>query len=200
MSSDDSPAWKGRGGFSTTRWSLVLAAGEGGSERSERALAELCTEYWYPLYAYVRRRGNDPEDARDLTQAFFAKLLEKLFGRKSKRDYEKVRPLLNDVKAAREPLTALDDEALQAKTDEFRRRVADGEALDDLLPEAFGTVWEACRRLAERETAWPVWEHETVWDMIQRLSPIREPPVQLIAKNLVFQWGKTRQDLRVADP
>ncbi len=54
-----------------------MAAGEGGSDRSERALADLCAQYWYPLYAYVRRRGNDPEDARDLTQAFFAKLLEK---------------------------------------------------------------------------------------------------------------------------
>ena len=41
------------------------------------ALAELCDRYWYPLYAYVRRRGHEVEDARDLTQAFFAKLLEK---------------------------------------------------------------------------------------------------------------------------
>ncbi len=54
-----------------------MAAGESRSERSERALAELCSQYWYPLYAYTRRRGHDPDDARDLTQAFFAKLLEK---------------------------------------------------------------------------------------------------------------------------
>lgn len=63
--------------FATTRWSLVLAAGDSGSDDSERALAELCSQYWYPLYAYARRRGYDPEDAGDLTQAFFAKLLEK---------------------------------------------------------------------------------------------------------------------------
>lgn len=63
--------------FATTRWSLVLAAGESRSERSERALAELCSRYWYPLYAYTRRSGHGVEDARDLTQAFFAKLLEK---------------------------------------------------------------------------------------------------------------------------
>ncbi len=71
---------RGRRGFVTTRWSLVLAAGESasaGSDNSERALAELCAQYWHPLYAYARRRGYDPEDARDLTQAFFAKLLEK---------------------------------------------------------------------------------------------------------------------------
>ena len=77
MSTDDRPAGEGRRGFATTRWSLVLAAGESGSDGSERALAELCAQYWYPLYAYARRRGYDTEDARDLTQAFFAKLLEK---------------------------------------------------------------------------------------------------------------------------
>lgn len=70
-------AVRDRGRFATTRWSLVVAAGEGDSERSKRALAELCAQYWYPLYAYARRRGHDAEDARDLTQAFFAKLLEK---------------------------------------------------------------------------------------------------------------------------
>ncbi len=67
----------GRRGFATTRWSLVLAASEGGSAESERALEELCSQYWYPLYAYACRRGYGSEDARDLTQAFFAKLLEK---------------------------------------------------------------------------------------------------------------------------
>lgn len=62
--------------FLTTRWSMVLAAG---SERedSASALAELCETYWYPLYAFVRRRGHSAEDARDLTQAFFTRLLEK---------------------------------------------------------------------------------------------------------------------------
>jgi RNA polymerase sigma factor (sigma-70 family) len=77
MSGAEKPAEEGRRQFATTRWSLVLAAGESHSERSERALAELCSQYWYPLYAYTRRRGYDPDDARDLTQAFFAKLLEK---------------------------------------------------------------------------------------------------------------------------
>jgi len=62
--------------FLTTRWSLVLAAG-GQRPGSRRALAELCESYWYPLYAYVRRRGYRAEDAQDLTQAFFARLLEK---------------------------------------------------------------------------------------------------------------------------
>jgi RNA polymerase sigma-70 factor (ECF subfamily) len=77
MAIDDRPAGEQRRGFATTHWSLVLAAGESGSEGSERALEQLCAQYWYPLYVYARRRGYGTEDARDLTQAFFAKLLEK---------------------------------------------------------------------------------------------------------------------------
>lgn len=75
MSLDRRPAGNRR--FATTHWSLVLAAGESGVDGSGRALEELCSRYWYPLYAYARRRGSDAEDARDLTQAFFAQLLEK---------------------------------------------------------------------------------------------------------------------------
>ena len=62
--------------FATTRWSMVLAAGAGPPERADQALAELCAGYWYPLYAYARRRGYDADDACDLTQAFFARLIE----------------------------------------------------------------------------------------------------------------------------
>ena len=63
--------------FPTTRWSLVAAAGQGRSPQSREALATLCQVYWYPLYAYARRRLPSPHDAQDLTQAFFAELLEK---------------------------------------------------------------------------------------------------------------------------
>jgi RNA polymerase sigma-70 factor (ECF subfamily) len=55
----------------------VLAAGRGASPDADAALAALCQTYWYPLYAYVRRQGHQPDDAQDLTQAFFARLLEK---------------------------------------------------------------------------------------------------------------------------
>lgn len=63
--------------FVTTRWTVVLSAGRKSSPHSERALAELCQTYWYPLYAYVRRQGKTKEDAEDLVQAFFARFLEK---------------------------------------------------------------------------------------------------------------------------
>lgn len=62
--------------FVTTRWTMVLAAAEGGGGNSADALGELCEAYWFPLYAYVRHRGYPKEDAEDLTQAFFGKLLE----------------------------------------------------------------------------------------------------------------------------
>ena len=62
--------------FATTQWSQVLAAQRGSTEESRAALESLCSAYWYPLYAYVRRHGHDPEEARDLTQAFFEHLLE----------------------------------------------------------------------------------------------------------------------------
>lgn len=63
--------------FATTRWSVVLAAGHSGATQARAALGKLCQTYWYPLYAYVRRRGHSPEDAQDLTQEFFAQLLER---------------------------------------------------------------------------------------------------------------------------
>ena len=63
--------------FATTRWSLIAAAGQGSSPEAHEALATLCRVYWYPLYAYARRRLPSAEDAQDLTQEFFARLLEK---------------------------------------------------------------------------------------------------------------------------
>jgi RNA polymerase sigma-70 factor (ECF subfamily) len=61
--------------FATTHWTVVLAAGNRSSPQSNGALEELCRTYWFPLYAYVRRRGHTKEDAEDLTQAFFARFL-----------------------------------------------------------------------------------------------------------------------------
>lgn len=67
---------KDRGLFATTHWSLVRAAGQGSeSADSSAALETLCQTYWYPVYAHVRRRGYAVEDARDLTQEFFLRLL-----------------------------------------------------------------------------------------------------------------------------
>jgi DNA-directed RNA polymerase specialized sigma24 family protein len=77
------PAAAGSGGeqdptlFLTTRWSIVRAAGKQHSPESDGALAWLCENYWYPLYAYARRKGNAPEAAEDLVQGFFEQVLER---------------------------------------------------------------------------------------------------------------------------
>jgi DNA-directed RNA polymerase specialized sigma24 family protein len=64
-------------GFPTTRWSCVTRAGDGGSPEAQAALAALCQAYWFPIYALIRRRGHDPDQALDLAQEYFARLLEK---------------------------------------------------------------------------------------------------------------------------
>lgn len=63
--------------FVTTHWSVVLAAGQTDAATARSALEELCRTYWFPLYAYVRRRGHQPEEAQDLTQEFFLRVIEK---------------------------------------------------------------------------------------------------------------------------
>ncbi|MCI0535434.1 MAG: hypothetical protein L0Z50_09400 [Verrucomicrobiales bacterium] len=70
---------EGAKNFRTTHWSIVLQAGDGGDSCSAAALEHLCAAYWYPLYGYLRRRGYDPHEAQDLTQEFFAQLLQRRF-------------------------------------------------------------------------------------------------------------------------
>jgi len=84
-----SDAW-----FVTTHWSVVLSAREKGSAQSAVALETLCRSYWYPLYAYLRRQGRAPHDAQDLTQAFFARLLQKDYLQAAAREKGKFRTFL----------------------------------------------------------------------------------------------------------
>jgi RNA polymerase sigma factor (sigma-70 family) len=78
------------GRFAATRWTVVLTAGQGQS----RALEELCRQYWYPLYAYVRQRGYESHEAEDLTQEFFARLLAKNYLADVEREKGKFRSFL----------------------------------------------------------------------------------------------------------
>src|SRR5688500_18214296 len=80
--------------FSTTHWTVVVAAGQAPSLEADAALAQLCRTYWYPLYAFVRRKGHNPEEAQDLTQAFFARLLEKNYVAQADRDRGRFRTYL----------------------------------------------------------------------------------------------------------
>jgi RNA polymerase sigma factor (sigma-70 family) len=80
--------------FVTTRWSVVTAARDPTCGASRQALETLCSAYWYPLYAFVRRLGNSPHDAQDLTQEFFARLLEKEWLGAADRDRGRFRSFL----------------------------------------------------------------------------------------------------------
>src|SRR5579864_5687764 len=68
----------GPGTFHTTHWTVVMAARQqDDGKAAQEALANLCSTYWYPLYAFIRRQGSSPHDAEDLTQEFFFRFLER---------------------------------------------------------------------------------------------------------------------------
>ena len=80
--------------FTTTHWSVVLATADRATPEATAALEQLCSTYWYPLYVFVRRRGNSPEDAQDLTQQFFAMFLQKEYFRLADRAKGRFRTFL----------------------------------------------------------------------------------------------------------
>jgi RNA polymerase sigma-70 factor (ECF subfamily) len=90
--SDSTPP--GAANFALTRWSVVLAAGSSDSTHARDALEKLCRTYWHPIYAFVRRQGHSPHDAQDLTQEFFARLLEKHYLRAVDRSKGRFRSFL----------------------------------------------------------------------------------------------------------
>lgn len=77
MSASRESAAQAAGDFHTTHWSAVLAAAQSDSPQCRSAMTALCQTYWYPLYAFARRQGRNPQEAEDLTQDFFARLLAK---------------------------------------------------------------------------------------------------------------------------
>ena len=93
-SKNDSGVPYGAAHFATTHWTLVLTAQRPDSSLAFDALSQLCQTYWYPLYVYVRRRGYDAHDGQDLTQEFFARLLQKDFLGSVDRDKGKFRSFL----------------------------------------------------------------------------------------------------------
>ena len=80
--------------FATTHWSLVLRAGSFGEASSAEALDKLCRAYWFPLYAFARREGSNPEDAQDLTQEFFSRLLARNYLQMADRNRGRFRSFL----------------------------------------------------------------------------------------------------------
>ena len=91
-------------------------------------------------------------------------VLQKLFGTQNIRALNKLWPTVHQVNALEPEMEKLSDEQLRAKTDEFKKRISEGESLDDIMCEAFATVKNACRRLVGRNI--DVCGHELVWDMV----------------------------------
>ena len=85
---------QGKDWFSTTHWTCVLQASGDESAQARTALSQLCRDYWSPLYGYIRRLGHSPEDAQDLVQGFFAKLLEKEYIKAADREKGRFRTFL----------------------------------------------------------------------------------------------------------
>ena len=108
------------------------------------------------------------------------KIVTKIFGSKHDREVKKLWPVVDEINRFAESYATLSDDELRAKTDEFRARLAEGETPDDLLPEGFAAVKDACRRLVGR--TWPVVGVDTRWDMVPY-------DVQLIG-GIVLHQGK----------
>jgi len=110
----------------------------------------------------------------------FMDLITKLFGNKHDRDTKKIKPLVAEINGYYAECEKLDEESLKNKTQEFRERIENGEALDDILPEVFAVIKDVCRRLVGK--TWPIVGHDQTWEMIPY-------DVQLIG-GVVLQQGK----------
>ena len=129
--------------FTTTHWSVVLTA-QGESPAAQQALEKLCRTYWWPLYGYVRRQGYSPEEAQDLTQGFFALLLER-------RDFDAVRREKGRLRSYL--LTSLKNFVAKARRRELAIKRGDGRALvplDELLARERADLEPADTLSAER--------------------------------------------------
>lgn len=129
--------------FTTTHWSVVLTA-QGESPAAQEALEKLCRTYWWPLYGFVRRQGYTPEEAQDLTQGFFALLLER-------RDFDVVRREKGRLRSYL--LTSLKNFVAKARRRELAIKRGDGRALvplDELLARERADLEPADTLSAER--------------------------------------------------
>jgi RNA polymerase sigma factor (sigma-70 family) len=174
------------GWFATTHWSVVLLAGRADSSQGAEALEKLCHTYWYPLYVYVRRQGNSPEDAQDLTQIFFSRLLEKNSFAKADPDRGKFRTfllgslknfLVNEWKRAGRLKRGGDLTFLSFDANEAEERYT-GERIDESNP----------ANAYERQ--WAVALIEQVFSMLRGEYAVADK-AQLFEALKAFVWGDT---------
>lgn len=153
--------------FATTHWSVVLAAGETASPQAAQALEKLCRAYWYPLYAYIRRRGYGEHDAQDLAQGFFARFVEKNYLEAVGRQKGKFRSFLlaalnhfvsdewdrarAEKRGGGQPFISLDD---QTAEDRYRQEPADESSPEKIYERRWAlTLLDQVLRQLEAESA-----------------------------------------------
>ena len=193
--------------FATTRWSLVLYAADRGSPKSQASLAALCETYWYPVYAFVRRGGYDADDARDLTQAFFARVLEHDFLQRARPNRGRFRSLLltsvrhfvaNEYERQRALKRGGGHVHLSLECDDGERRYQ-LEPADPVTPEdvyerrwALDTIDKAMHRLAARHV------DSARRALFERLRPFLTGEEVPDPKELAGELGLSEGALRVA--
>lgn len=137
------PALAGARRFETTQWTLVLAAGDGDDREAREALASLCQSYWHPVFAYLRAHGLDRQEAEDVTQGFFTRLIEKGVLRHARRERGRFRSFLlaslkhylsNERQRERAKKRGGDRVLLHLEPEEVERRLA-SEAGTEATPE-----------------------------------------------------------------
>jgi RNA polymerase sigma factor (sigma-70 family) len=164
------PDEPGRRRFATTRWSLVIATHRKGSDEAATALATLCEDYWGPVYGFIRRMGRSAEDARDLTQAFFTRVIEKDYFQHADRTRGRFRTFLltsvrhflaneHDAATALKRGAGAHHMSLDTKDEErhVQEPVSAGETPDDLYERrwALAVIDAAMRRLESQYEAGP---------------------------------------------
>lgn len=195
--------------FPTTQWSLIVRAAAADPAEREKALGEICTLYWAPVYAFIRTRGHSPHDAEDLTQGFFAELLERNDFAKADSNHGRLRSYL---------LTAAKNHLHSAHRRETRQKRGGGavmlsfdtvdaearcmipEPMDDLTPDRVferqwaitvmeGVVSTLAQRYADKGQA----------ELFNTLKPfINAADIAVPQASLASQLGMTEQALRVA--
>jgi RNA polymerase sigma factor (sigma-70 family) len=143
--------------WETTRWTVVLTAAQQDSPAGQAALAALCQNYWYPVYAFIRRSGHTPEDAEDLTQGFFARLLERNWLASLTREGGKFRSVL---------LKAVKHHVINAHEHERALKRGGGQRISLEAQEA-----EARYRFepAERVTPEALFEQRLAWQTLEKV-------------------------------
>ncbi|HYN06009.1 MAG TPA: hypothetical protein VES67_01340 [Vicinamibacterales bacterium] len=193
--------------FATTRWTLVLATRHPGSPEAASAFAALCETYWFPVYAFIRRSGRSSDDARDLTQAFFTRVLEKNYFRDAEQARGRFRTFLlasvrhflaneRDAEMALKRGGRVAHVPIEVETEERRFH---REPSDDLTPErlyerrwALAAIDAAMTRLAAR------YEGSARRRMFDELRPLLTGDEPASYATLSSRLGATEGALRVA--